>query len=89
MSFGSICDIIFSIAVLIYVLVSYKHIQLLKEQNKQLAELLSRTNDSAQILRMSQAAKLFRNRNKHSEEERRRATEDGNQEGDSGSDQKE
>lgn len=86
MSFGNVCDLIFSVTVLVYVISSYRQNRLLKEQNRQLAELLSRTTEASNVLRS--AAYDFRSGNKHSEEERRRATEDGNQEGNSGPDSK-
>ena len=85
MSFGNVCDLIFSVAVMVYVFSSYRHIRLLKEQNRQLAELLSRTMDASNVLKS--AAHDFRNGNEHSEEERRSATKDGNQKGNSGPDQ--
>lgn len=82
-SFGDVCDIVFSTAVLVYVITSWRQNNLLKEQNKQLSELLLRTNDAANIM------KNFRNGNKRSEEDKRSATEDGNREGNSGSDSEE
>lgn len=74
-SFGDVCDVVFSVSVLVYVIVSYRQNRLLKEQNRQLAELLDRTREAANVM------KNFRNGNEHPEEDKRSATEDGNREG--------
>ena len=74
-SFGNVCDVIFSVSVLAYIIFTSKYVKLLKEQNKQLAELLNRTREAANVM------KNFRNGNEHPEEDKRSATEDGNSEG--------
>jgi Na+-transporting NADH:ubiquinone oxidoreductase subunit NqrC len=74
-SFGNVCDVIFSVSVLAYIIFTSKYVKLLKEQNKQLAELLDRTREAANVM------KNFRNGNEHPEEDKRSATEDGNSKG--------
>ena len=68
----NICDLIFSVSVMVYILFTVRYIKMLKDQNKMLALLLSRTAEAANII------KYYRDCNSHSEEG---ATEDGDKEG--------
>lgn len=74
MEIGNVIELIFIASVVVYAFVTRKHINLLKEQNRQLAELINRTN-KAYFTMQVKWLETFLHRN--SKEKRREDTGDG------------